>query len=72
MLEQPRLLFITRNFPPLTGGMERLNYQAFFSLATSHRATLCGPEGASAFLPPELTCAKSPWPRCGAFLPARS
>ena len=52
MLVQPRLLFVTRNFPPLTGGMERLNQQAFMSLAASYRATLCGPEGASAFLPP--------------------
>ena len=49
--QQPRLLFVTRNFPPLTGGMERLNQQAFMSLAASYRATLCGPEGASAFLP---------------------
>lgn len=52
MFEQPRLLFVTRNFPPLTGGMERLNHQAFVSLSASYRATLCGPEGASAFLPP--------------------
>ena len=52
MLEKPKLLFVTRNFPPLTGGMERLNHQAFMSLAARHRATLCGPQGASAFLPP--------------------
>jgi len=52
MIDQPKLLFVTRNFPPLTGGMERLNHQAFLSLAASYRATLCGPEGASAFLPP--------------------
>lgn len=52
MLQQPRLLFVTRNFPPLTGGMERLNLHAFRSLAATHSATLCGPEGASGFLPP--------------------
>ncbi len=49
--QRPGLLFVTRNFPPLTGGMERLNYQAFTSLAATYSATLCGPEGASAFLP---------------------
>lgn len=48
--QRPGLLFVTRNFPPLTGGMERLNYQAFTSLAATYSATLCGPEGASAFL----------------------
>lgn len=52
MLEQPKLLFVTRNFPPLTGGMERLNYEAFMNLVATHRTTLCGPEGSSRFLPP--------------------
>lgn len=52
MLEQSKLLFITRNFPPLTGGMERLNHQAFNCLAKTYRVTLCGPQGASVFLPP--------------------
>lgn len=51
MPEQPKLLFVTRNFPPLTGGMERLNHQAFKSLAVRHHVTLCGPKGASRFLP---------------------
>ena len=57
---KPKLLFITRNFPPLAGGMERLNLQAFMSLAASYRATLCGPEGASAFLPPGTAVCEIP------------
>ncbi|MCF6354361.1 MAG: glycosyltransferase family 4 protein [Candidatus Polarisedimenticolaceae bacterium] len=40
-----RILFITRNFPPLTGGMERLNYHAFESLSERYETALLGPKG---------------------------
>ncbi len=40
-----RLLFITRNFPPLTGGMERLNYHAFAALSERYETMLLGPGG---------------------------
>jgi len=40
-----RILFITRNFPPLTGGMERLNYHAFEALSDLYEMMLLGPEG---------------------------
>lgn len=40
-----RILVITRNFPPLTGGMERLNYEAFMSLQKEFDVALCGPRG---------------------------
>ena len=40
-----RLLYITRNFPPLTGGMERLNYHAFEALSDLYDMALLGPEG---------------------------
>jgi len=40
-----RLLFITRNFPPLTGGMERLNYHAFEALSEQYDMVLLGPKG---------------------------
>ena len=48
--QQPRLLFVTRNFPPLTGGMERLNHQAFLALDKAFSLALCGPQGAGAFV----------------------
>lgn len=68
MLEQSKLLFITRNFPPLTGGMERLNHQAFNSLAKTYRATLCGPQGASVFLPPGAATCEIPLTPLSRFL----
>ena len=52
--QQPRLLFVTRNFPPLTGGMERLNYQALLALDKTYSVALCGPQGAGAFVPGPL------------------
>lgn len=36
---------VTRNFPPLTGGMERLNHHVFLALSESFDVALCGPEG---------------------------
>jgi phosphatidylinositol alpha-1,6-mannosyltransferase len=36
---------VTRNFPPLTGGMERLNYHAFLALREAFDVVLCGPAG---------------------------
>jgi len=53
--QRPRLLFVTRNFPPLTGGMERLNHQAFLALGKAYSLALCGPQGAKAFTPDSLS-----------------
>lgn len=38
-----KVLMVTRNFPPLTGGMERLNYQVFQALREAFDVALCGP-----------------------------
>lgn len=48
---QPRILHITRNLPPLVGGMERLNWHIADEL--SHRALVqvVGPRGAAALKP---------------------
>lgn len=45
-----RLLIITRNFPPLTGGMERLCYEAYSALSESYECTVIGPEGGEKFV----------------------
>lgn len=45
-----RVLFITRNFPPLTGGMERLNFHAFEALAARYDMALIGPEGCEPYV----------------------
>lgn len=67
-MRQPKLLFVTRNFPPLTGGMERLNHQAFLSLGEHYQATLCGPEGASEFLLPGTGVVEVPLAPLSRFL----
>jgi phosphatidyl-myo-inositol dimannoside synthase len=40
-----RLLMITRNFPPLVGGMERLNHHLYQQLQSCYSVDLIGPEG---------------------------
>lgn len=44
-----RLLLVTRNFPPLWGGMERLNQHLADELAFEYDVRLIAPEGAEAF-----------------------
>ena len=41
-------MLVTRNFPPLVGGMEGVNSRLLAELAREWRVLLCGPEGASA------------------------
>ncbi len=45
------ILVITRNLPPLTGGMERLTQQLIAALATRHRVVVIGPPGCASYLP---------------------
>jgi len=45
-------LLITRNLPPLVGGMERLNAHLWQALARRGPAWLCGPRGAAALVTP--------------------
>ena len=49
--QPPLALLVTRNFPPLVGGMERLNQQLLSALAPDWRLALCGPAGCGAFAP---------------------
>src|SRR5690606_31381569 len=50
--EFPRVLLITRNHPPLRGGMERLNARMFEALhARNAGSALPGPPGAERFVP---------------------
>jgi len=46
-----RLLLVTRNFPPLVGGMERLMLQAVRGLRAGHEVELVGPAGCEGVLP---------------------
>lgn len=49
-VQRPLALLITRNFPPLIGGMEKLNQHLLDALGLIYRTALCGPEGCSAFV----------------------
>ena len=51
MVNKPRkkLLLITRNFPPLVGGMEKLNLHICKSLASQFHVVIAGPEGSAQF-----------------------
>lgn len=45
---RPRLLLVTRNFPPLQGGMEKLNQRMARELAIDRIVDVCGPAGTGA------------------------
>jgi len=49
-----RVLVISRNLPPLTGGMERLVANAVTELARQHLMTVIGPAGCAQSLPAEV------------------
>lgn len=51
----PRILLITRNLPPLVGGMERLNWHMADELAIQANVAVIGPKGAKE-LKPKNTC----------------
>lgn len=44
-----KILLVTRNFPPLVGGMERLLYESFQALAAEFDLALVGPPGCAAY-----------------------
>lgn len=46
---RPLALLVTRNFPPLLGGMEKVNQQLLAALQPTWRTALCGPVGCAAY-----------------------
>ncbi|MGI9222162.1 MAG: glycosyltransferase family 4 protein [Woeseiaceae bacterium] len=47
-----RISLISRNFPPLSGGMERLVHELYRGLVKEHDVTLFGPAGCEDFVEP--------------------
>jgi len=45
------VLLITRNFPPMVGGMEKLNLRMLEGLSLTHQTILIGPKGCRDFAP---------------------
>jgi phosphatidylinositol alpha-1,6-mannosyltransferase len=60
--ERKKILVLTRNFPPLMGGMERLNHQVFLGLGCTHEIALCGPHGSERFAEGRLCRTFAPTP----------
>lgn len=55
-----RILLLTRNFPPLVGGMERLLYHVFTELSLNHQVALAGPIGAGQYVPENTDVIETP------------
>jgi phosphatidylinositol alpha-1,6-mannosyltransferase len=53
-------LVITRNLPPLVGGMERLVWHIVDALAKEYRVHVIGPKGCAALLPADVTASEIP------------
>jgi len=61
-----RVMLVTRNLPPLRGGMERLVHHCYLELAREYDTAVVGPRGAGAHLDPGTPCrtaALRPLPR---------
>lgn len=56
----PRILHITRNLPPLVGGMERLNWHIADELSRQAQVQVIGPRGAAALKPANVKLSEVP------------
>ncbi len=56
----PRILLITRNLPPLLGGMERLNLNMAKSMAGWGSVSVIGPKGCRQYLPASIDVIEIP------------
>lgn len=56
----PRILIITRNLPPLVGGMERLNWHMADELSKVADVSVIGPAGSAALAPPGVAVLEAP------------
>lgn len=55
-----RILHITRNLPPLVGGMERLNWHIADELSRNAEVRVIGPSGAAALKPASVRLSEAP------------
>jgi phosphatidyl-myo-inositol dimannoside synthase len=55
----PLALLVTRNFPPLLGGMEKVNQHLLAALQPAWRTALCGPAGCAEYASPEAEVKQS-------------
>jgi phosphatidylinositol alpha-1,6-mannosyltransferase len=55
-----RILLVTRNLPPLVGGMERLNWHMAEELSKSAEVRVIGPEGSAPLAPEGVSVREAP------------
>ncbi len=67
-MSKPRLLMVTRNFPPLWGGMERLNWHMAQELVKRFDVRVIGPQGAAALAPSGVGVREAPLKPLPTFL----
>ncbi|MEQ5837403.1 glycosyltransferase family 4 protein [Marinobacter sp. NFXS9] len=58
--KRPKVILITRNLPPLVGGMERLNWHMADELSRYTQIKVVGPKGAAALKPEQTTLSEAP------------
>jgi phosphatidyl-myo-inositol dimannoside synthase len=66
--QRERILLITRNFPPLTGGMERLNYHIYLEIEKEFEVCVAGSDGCQNYLAPHTAFSLFPHKPVGLFL----
>jgi len=59
-MKKQRILLITRNLPPLVGGMERLNWHMADELSKYHQVTIIAPKGSKALKPANVDIIEVP------------
>ena len=59
-LQRTRILLITRNLPPLVGGMERLNWHMADELAKAAEVRIIGPQGSAVMAPATVAMQEVP------------
>lgn len=65
-----RILLVTRNMPPLVGGMERLNWHMADALAHAAEVRIVGPRGAAGQAPSSVAVREAPLEPLWRFLSA--
>lgn len=67
-MKKQRILLITRNLPPLVGGMERLNWHMADELSKYAEVKVVGPKGAAEIKPKNVQVLESPLKPLGLFM----
>ncbi|NLY15281.1 MAG: glycosyltransferase family 4 protein [Gammaproteobacteria bacterium] len=59
-MNTPRILLVTRNLPPLVGGMERLNWHMADELSKYAEVKVVGPQGSAELKPQSVSLSEAP------------